>query len=226
MRIALRMKGKSMARILIVEDEIPINNLIMRNLTLVGHKCDQVFDGEDAVRQACNEKYDLILLDVMLPSLSGFEVIKRIPKVPVIFVTAKDALSDKLAGLYLGGDDYIIKPFEILELIARIDTVLRRTGASRDEFTVDDVTVNFRTKRVIKGGEEVALTPREFSLLEAFIINRNIALSREKLIELVWASDFDGDMRTVDVHIQRLRQKLGLGERIKTLYRLGYRLEV
>lgn len=215
-----------MAKILIVEDELPINNLIKRNLTLVGHECSQVFDGEEAVRAALDGKYDLILLDVMLPGLSGFEVIKRIPKTPVIFVTAKTELSDKLAGLYLGGDDYIVKPFEILELIARVESVLRRTGASADEFKVDDVTVNFVNKRVIRDGNEVFLTPREFSLLEALIKNRNIALSREKLIELVWASDFDGDSRTVDVHIQKLRTKLGLEKRIKTLYRLGYRLEV
>ena len=114
----------------------------------------------------------------------------------------------------------------MLELIARVETVLRRTSAAADEFSVDDVVVNLRTKKVSKAGVEVYLTPREFSLLETFIINRNIALSREKLIELIWASDFDGDMRTVDVHIQRLRQKLGLGDRIKTLYRLGYRFEV
>ena len=215
-----------MAKILIVEDEPHINNLIMRNLTLVGHECRQVFDGEAAVHEALDGRYDLILLDVMLPGLSGFEVIKQIPRIPVIFVTAKTELSDKLAGLYLGGDDYIVKPFEILELIARVESVLRRTGAAADEFKVDDVTVNFVNKRVIKDGSEVFLTPREFSLLEALIKNRNIALSREKLIELVWASDFDGDSRTVDVHIQKLRTKLGLDKRIKTLYRLGYRLEV
>ena len=215
-----------MPKILIVEDEIPINNLIMRNLTLVGHECTQVFDGNAAVREAWDGKYDLILLDVMLPGLSGFEVIKEIPKTPVIFVTAKDSLSDKLAGLYLGGDDYIVKPFEILELIARVESVLRRTSGAANEFTVDDVVVNYTNKRVTKGGEEVNLTPREFSLLETLIINRNIALSRDKLIDLVWASDFDGDTRTVDVHIQRLRTKLGLENRIKTIYRLGYRFEV
>ena len=162
----------------------------------------------------------------MLPGLSGFDVIKQIPKTPVIFVTAKTALNDKLAGLYLGGDDYIVKPFEILELIARVESVLRRTCASADEFKVDDVTVNYSNKKVTKGGEEVYLTPREFSLLETLIINRNIALSREKLIDLVWSTDFDGDMRTVDVHIQRLRTKLGLENRIKTVYRLGYRFEI
>ena len=215
-----------MARILIVEDEIPINNLIMRNLSLVGHECTQLYDGESAVKAIWDGGFDLVLLDVMLPGLSGFEVIKQIPKTPVIFVTAKTALNDKLAGLYLGGDDYIVKPFEILELIARVESVLRRTCGAANEFTVDDVVVNYTNKKVTKGGEEVNLTPREFSLLETLIINRNIALSRDKLIDLVWASDFDGDTRTVDVHIQRLRTKLGLENRIKTIYRLGYRLEV
>ena len=215
-----------MARILIVEDEIPINNLIKMNLSLVGHECTQLYNGEDAVRAIWDGKYDLVLLDVMLPGLSGFDVIKQIPKTPVIFVTARTALNDKLAGLYLGGDDYIVKPFEILELIARVESVLRRTSAAADEFRVDDVTVNYSNKRVLKGDREIALTPREFSLLETLIINRNIALSREKLIDLVWSTDFDGDPRTVDVHIQRLRTKLGLENRIKTIYRLGYRFEM
>ena len=215
-----------MARILIVEDELPINNLIMRNLSLVGHECKQLFDGESAVKEIWDGGYDLVLLDVMLPGLSGFDVIKQIPKTPVIFVTAKTALNDKLAGLYLGGDDYIVKPFEMLELIARVESVLRRTSTAAPEFSVDDVTVNYSTKKVTKAGEEVYLTPKEFSLLETLVINRNIALSREKLIELVWMTDFDGDVRTVDVHIQRLRTKLGLENRIKTLYRLGYRFEV
>ena len=215
-----------MARILIVEDELPINNLIMRNLSLVGHECKQLFDGESAVKEIWDGGYDLVLLDVMLPGLSGFDVIKQIPKTPVIFVTAKTALNDKLAGLYLGGDDYIVKPFEMLELIARVESVLRRTSTAAPEFSVDDVTVNYSTKKVTKAGEEIYLTPKEFSLLETLVINRNIALSREKLIELVWMTDFDGDMRTVDVHIQRLRTKLGLENRIKTLYRLGSRFEV
>lgn len=215
-----------MARILIVEDEAPINNLIMRNLSLVGHECVQLFDGESAVKEIWNGGYDLVLLDVMLPGLSGFEVIKQIPKTPVIFVTAKTALADKLAGLYLGGDDYIVKPFEILELIARVESVLRRTSAAAEKFSVDDIVVDYGSKKVYKGGEEVYLTPREFALLEALVINRNIALSREKLIDMVWSTDFDGDMRTVDVHIQRIRTKLGLENRIKTLYRLGYRFEV
>jgi len=215
-----------MAKILIVEDELPINNLIMRNLSLVGHECKQLFDGESAVKEIWDGGYDLVLLDVMLPGLSGFDVIKQIPKTPVIFVTAKTALNDKLAGLYLGGDDYIVKPFEMLELIARVESVLRRTSTAASEFSVDDITVNYNTKKVTKAGEEVYLTPKEFSLLETLVINRNIALSREKLIELVWMTDFDGDVRTVDVHIQRLRTKLGLENRIKTLYRLGYRFEV
>ena len=215
-----------MLHILVVDDDKNTRLYFRALLESAGYTVSVAENGDAALSEMEHTHIDLVVLDVMLPGLSGFEVIKQIPRIPVIFVTAKTELSDKLAGLYLGGDDYIVKPFEILELIARVESVLRRTGAAADEFKVDDVTVNFVNKRVMKNGTEVFLTPREFSLLEALIKNRNIALSREKLIELVWASDFDGDSRTVDVHIQKLRTKLGLDKRIKTLYRLGYRLEV
>ena len=135
-----------MAKILIVEDELPINNLIMRNLSLVGHECHQLFDGESAVKAIWEGGYDLVLLDVMLPGLSGFEVIKQIPKTPVIFVTAKTALNDKLAGLYLGGDDYIVKPFEILELVERVRAVIRRTKGVSAVVEFDDVVVDLSAK--------------------------------------------------------------------------------
>ena len=223
-------KGEFMYNVLVVEDEVNILKLMNIRLTKSGFNVFLAENGEQALAVVKKEEIDIIVADVMMPVMDGFEMVELLraegKAIPVIFVTAKDSLSDKLAGLYLGGDDYIVKPVEILELIARVETVLRRTSAAADEFSVDDVVVNLRTKRVTKGGEEVYLTPREFSLLETFIINRNIALSREKLIELIWASDFDGDVRTVDVHIQRLRTKLDLGDRIKTLYRLGYRFEV
>ncbi|MCI6502973.1 MAG: response regulator transcription factor [Clostridia bacterium] len=214
-----------MAKILIVEDERPISQLIKSNLTLVGHTCQQAFDGESAVAAALAEPFDLILLDVMLPGLSGFEVIRRIPKTPVIFVTAKNELSDRLAGLYLGGDDYIVKPFEILELLARVESVLRRTYQGPRIYSVDRVTVDFDTEKVTRDGQEISLTPKEYALLETLILHRNIALSREKLLEMAWGTESGTDVRTVDVHIQHLRTKLGLETRIKTLYRLGYRFE-
>ena len=215
-----------MAKILIAEDERPINDLIKMNLTLVGHECLQVFDGEAALSEAENTKYDLIILDVMLPKMSGFEVIEALEDTAVIFVTAKIGVSDRIKGLKLGADDYITKPFDILELVERVKAVLRRTKKEQTSFAFDDIVVEFEKRRVYKNGQEVPLKPKEFELLETFINNRNLALSREKLISLVWDYAFDGDNRTVDVHVQKLRQKLGLTERLQTVYKLGYRLEI
>lgn len=214
-----------MARILIAEDERAINDLIRLNLSLVGHECMQVFDGEAALDRALSEKIDLLILDVMLPGLSGFEIIGKID-IPVIFVTARASVEDRLRGLKLGADDYIVKPFEILELVERVKAVLRRTKGESAVFEFDDIRVEFDNRRVFKGGEEVLLKPKEFDLLAALVTNRNLALSREKLIDLVWNFDYEGDTRTVDVHIQKLRQKLGIAHRLKTVYKTGYRLEI
>ena len=214
-----------MAKILIAEDERAINDLIKLNLTLVGHKCEQVFDGEAALERALSGQYDLVILDVMLPGLSGFEIIGQI-RTPVIFVTARVSAEDRIRGLKLGADDYIVKPFEILELVERVRAVLRRTKGESEAFEFDGIRVEFDTRRVYKDGSEVILKPKEFDLLAAFITNRNLALSREKLIELVWNFDYDGDTRTVDVHVQKLRVKLGIGDRLKTVYKMGYRLEI
>ncbi len=215
-----------MIKILIVEDEKPISDLIKFNLELSGYQCDQVFDGEKALCQTFSNNYDLVILDVMLPQLSGFDVIKELHGTPVIFVTAKAGIQDRLKGLQLGADDYIIKPFEILELVARVKAVLRRTKGEQKYIEFDDIRVEFDTRRVYKGGKEIPLKPKEFDLLEALISNRNLALSRERLIKLVWNFDYEGDTRTVDVHIQRLRQKLGLSARLHTVYKTGYRLEL
>ena len=215
-----------MANILIVEDEIQINNLIKMNLELVGHRCVQVFDGNEAMAAVAAGQLDLMILDVMLPGLSGFEILERQKEIPTIFVTAKSGLEDRLRGLRLGADDYIVKPFEMLELVARVDTVLRRVGTVARSFTFDDVRIDFDSRKAYKGGVEVILKPREFDLLEALVKNRNLALSREKLIEIVWEFDYLGDTRTVDVHIQKLRKKLGLEDRLKTIYKTGYRLEI
>lgn len=214
-----------MARILIAEDERAINDLIRLNLSLVGHECMQVFDGEAALDRALSEKIDLLILDVMLPGLSGFEIIGKID-IPVIFVTARASVEDRLRGLKLGADDYIVKPFEILELVERVKAVLRRTKGESAVFEFDDIRVEFDNRRVFKGGEEILLKPKEFDLLAALVTNRNLALSREKLIDLVWNFDYEGDTRTVDVHIQKLRQKLGIAHRLKTVYKTGYRLEI
>ena len=215
-----------MARILIVEDEKAINDLIKRSLTLVGHECGQVFNGLDAIELISSRPFDLVILDIMLPGASGYEVIREIKDTPVIFLTAKAKLEDRLTGLRIGADDYIVKPFEMLELIERVNAVLRRTKAEPATFEFDDISVDLIGKRVTKAGSEVSLTAKEYELLAALIAHRNVALSREKLIYLVWTYDYDGNDRTVDTHIRRLRQKLGLESRLKTVYKLGYRLEV
>ncbi len=215
-----------MARILIVEDEIPINHLISKNLTLVGHQCESAYDGLSAMELLSRYSPDLMILDVMLPGLSGFDLIGLVEEIPVIFVTAKAGLEDKLRGLSLGAEDYIVKPFEMQELLARVRVVLRRTRREEHRITFDDVVLDLHSHRVFLSGTPMELTPKEFALLEVLVQNRNIALSREKLIELVWGFDYFGDTRTVDVHVQQLRQKLGLRERIKTVYKMGYRFEL
>ena len=214
-----------MALILVVEDDCSINELIVRNLKLVGHTYIQAYDGIEAVRIASETPVDLILLDVMLPGMDGFEVIAKIPPTPVIYITAKDGLEHRLSGLSLGADDYIVKPFEMLELLARIEAVLRRTQKSGTVFSLDGAEVDLASRTAKVGGMGVDLSPREFELLEVLIKNRNIALSREKLLELAWGYDYAGETRTVDTHIAKLRSKLGWEGRIKTLYKLGYRLE-
>ena len=214
-----------MAQILIVEDEAPINELICRSLGLVGHRCVPVFDGAAAVEAVEGGAFDLVLLDVMLPGLDGFQVFQRIRGTPTIFLTARGSLGDRVSGLTMGADDYLTKPFEMLELLARVGAVLRRTMAQADTFQLEGLQVDFGSRRVTRDGAPVELTPREFDLLQVLVRNRNLALSREKLLELAWGYDYEGDTRTVDVHIQKLRKKLGLEARIKTVYKLGYRLE-
>jgi len=214
-----------MAYILIVEDEKAINNLIRKNLELIGHRCKSVFDGEAALTEIETQEFDLILLDIMLPKQDGFEIIRKIDFTPVIFLTARGAVEDRIKGLKLGADDYIVKPFDMLELTTRVETVLRRTKKADTNFTLGDVKVDFGANLVHRGDEIVNFTPQEFQLIEALIKNRNIALSRDKLLEIAWGFDYDGDTRTVDVHIHNIRKKLGWEEVVKTVYKLGYRLE-
>ncbi len=217
---------QELAEILIVEDELSINELIRRNLSLTGHHCTQVFDGLSAVKLLENGKFDLIVLDIMLPGLDGYQVFERAFGTPTIFLTAKSELTDKLKGLAMGADDYLTKPFQMLELAARVEAVLRRTKKVEAEFTMGNLKCDFNRHQVFLNGTVVECRPKEYELLEVLIRNRNIALSREKLLDMVWGYDFDGGTRTVDVHIQRLRHKLHLEEQIRTVYKLGYRLEV
>ena len=215
-----------MANILIVEDDFAIRELIKRNLQMVGHTCRTIADGDKVVEVIEEERFDLVILDVMLPGMSGFEIIHELINVPVIFVTAKGALEDKLKGLSLGAEDYVVKPFEILELIARVNVVLKRYGSNEAIVRICDVEVDMKQHVVKKSGVIVNLTPQEFRLLEVLIQNKNLALSREQLLNLAWDYDYEGESKTVDVHIRKLRQKLGLEEYIKTVSKLGYRLEL
>jgi len=217
-----------MANILIVEDEKSINDLIMMNLKLVGHEGKQAFDGNEAITVMDGFQPDLVILDVMLPDKDGFSLMEQniFKDIPVIFLTAKDSITDKVKGLKLGADDYIVKPFEAVELLARVEAVLRRVKPAERITTIDN-TIIYLDQRVISvDGTPVDLTNREFELLEVLINNRNIALSRDKLLDLAWGYDYFGDTRTVDVHITKLRKKLKFENRIKTVFKLGYRLEV
>lgn len=214
-----------MAAILIVEDEPAISELVKRNLQLVGHNCTSVFDGKAAIAEIQNHPYDLMLLDIMLPEYDGYEVFQKALNTPTIFLTARNSLSDRIKGFSMGADDYLIKPFEMLELLARVEAVLRRTHKNKTLFEAGDVTIDFNSRQVFCRNKPVECTPKEYDLLEVLVNNRNIALSRERLLELVWGYDYEGDTRTVDVHIQKLRKKLSWENAIKTVYKLGYRLE-
>lgn len=217
-----------MIRILVVEDEKPILDLLDMSLTAAGYACDCLSTGTGAADAVEKKRYDLILLDVMLPGVDGFELMEYIApmEIPVIFITARSAVSDRIRGLKLGADDYIVKPFEIAELLARVETVLRRYHKTERVITVGDVAVDTQSRVVTKAGEPVALTAKEYNLLLLFLQNKNIALFRETIYERVWESDYMGDSRTVDLHVQRLRKKLGWQERITAVYKVGYRLEV
>lgn len=215
-----------MADILIVEDEIAINGLIEKNLQLVGHQCTSVFDGKSAISEIQAHTYDLIILDIMLPELDGFTVFEKVKETPTIFLTARNSLADRVKGLSMGADDYLTKPFEMLELLARVEAVLRRTQKNKSYFEADMVRIDFDSHQVFYMDQHVECTPKEFELLEVLVNNRNIALSRDRLLELVWGYDYEGDTRTIDVHIQKLRKKLGWEKVIKTVYKVGYRLEV
>ncbi len=214
-----------MARILILEDENAINDLIALNLGMVGHTAVQAYTGREAIKAAQETPFDLLIVDVMLPDTDGFKVYEKLKGTPAIFVTALGETADKVKGFERGADDYIVKPFEMTELLLRVEAVLRRTHKSERCYRIDDLVIDFEAKTVTRGGEPVDLTLQEYALLEVLVKNRNIALSRQKLMREAWDVSFLGESRTIDVHIQRLRKKLGLDERIKTVYRLGYRFE-
>ncbi len=216
-----------MIRILVVEDEHAISNLIAVNLKKAGYACDCVYDGMAAADALDNGPYDLILLDVMLPKVDGYELMSYIAplEIPVIFLTAKSSVTDRVKGLRLGADDYLTKPFEIIELLARVETVLRRYHKTEQILTEGDLVIDTASHTVKKNGEPVGLTKKEYELLLLFVRNKNIALYRETIYERIWGGGYMGDSRTVDLHVQRMRRKVGWEDKIVTVYKVGYRLE-
>lgn len=215
-----------MNSILIVEDEIAIARLIEMSLVRAGYECTMVNDGEQAADLIAENSYDLVLLDIMLPGLDGYELLGylRPTGTPVIFITAKSSLGDRVKGLHLGADDYIVKPFEIEELLARTQSVLRRTGRGGMTLCAFDVCVDTSAKTVRQNGVSVPFTPREFDLLEQLLRNRGAALYRDVLYERVWGGDME-DTRTLDLHINRIRKKLFWQDKIETVFKVGYRLK-
>lgn len=216
-----------MIKILVVEDERPISDLIRMNLEDAGYQCTCALDGLTAADILETHTFDLVLLDIMLPKVDGYELFEYIKPTgtPVIFLTAKAGLNDRVKGLNLGAEDYIVKPFEIVELMARIQVVLRRYHKDATKLIFGDIVLNTENRTVCRNGQEIVLTPKEFTLLELLVRNKNMTLFRDKIYELVWENDSYGDTRTLDLHVQRLRKKLGLTEKLKTIYKVGYRLE-
>ncbi|NIK75069.1 DNA-binding response OmpR family regulator [Paenibacillus castaneae] len=214
-------------KILIVEDDIHISKIIRMNLKLVNYETIEVYDGLAALEAIKREKFDLILLDVMIPKLDGFALMEKIQPhgIPVIFLTAKNSVYDKVNGLKLGADDYMVKPFEAIELLARIESVLRRYGKEEHMIQYQNLQVDLDKREATINGKSIELTPKEYDLLVMLLKNKNIALSREQFIDKVWGGDYYGETRTVDMHIKSLRKKLDMQEHIKTIYKIGYRLE-
>lgn len=225
--IKLRNERSIGMKILIVEDDIFIADMIYRALTKVGYICERTYDGQSAADLIETNKYDLILLDIMLPVMDGYELIEYIKEfnTPVIFITARSRLEDKVKGLKIGADDYITKPFEVAELTARVESVLRRYHKCKEIIEIAGIKVDTVARTVTKNGENIELTMKELDLLLLFIRNRNIALFRDRIYEEVWGGDYSGESRTVDLHVQRLKKKLGLNDIIISVRKIGYRME-
>lgn len=217
-----------MKPILIVDDEKAIADLICLTLTQAGYACVTANDGRTAADLIENNTYDLVLLDIMLPEIDGYELIEyaRQYDMPVIFITAKTDVVDRVKGLRMGADDYIVKPFEPSELLARAEAVLRRTGRGSRKVSAWDVTLDPVSRSVMQNGKPLLLAPREFDLLALLIRGKGEAMYRDYLYETVWGDELDlCDTRTLDTHIQRLRKKLNWQNKITTVYKIGYRLE-
>lgn len=214
-----------MIKILIVEDEEAIANLVRMNLANAGYECHVAASGAKGADMLQESQYDLCIFDIMLPEIDGYELLEYAKRLntPVIFLTAKGETLDKVKGLRLGAEDYITKPFDILELMARVDTVLRRYSKTEQELDVCGLHIDIFSRRVTRDGKEIDLSYKEFDLLLLFIRNPNVALYREMIYERVWDMPYMGNSRTVDLHVHRLKKKAGLEQEIESVYKVGYR---
>ncbi len=216
-------------RILVIEDEEAINDLICMNLEIAGYETQSFLDGEEAGNALdTDHNYDCALVDIMLPGKDGFALLPQLSAygIPVIFLTAKGDIHSKIKGLTEGAEDYIVKPFEMLELLVRLDKVLKRNQAEETRIRIRDVTIEPQKRKVTKNGNEVYLKPMEFDCLMMFVQNPNKVLTRKQLLGALWGIEFEGETRTVDAHVGRIRKKLDFQDVIKTVPRVGYCLEV
>ena len=215
-------------KILVVEDENALREVIVRSLEKERYVVESASSFREASLKINDYDYDCIVLDIMLPGIDGFELMEYIRSVgmPVIFLTAKSSVNDRVKGLRMGAEDYIVKPFEMLEVMVRLEKVLERHGNLQEQIQINNITIDTISHTVTRNGEEIYLKPMEYNCLMMFVRNPNKALTREQLLAGLWGVEFEGETRTVDAHVGRIRKKLGWQNRIKTIPRIGYRLEV
>lgn len=216
-----------MSKILVAEDELAINKMICMNLNITGYETVSMQDGQEVLDYlAAGQSADLAIVDIMMPKVDGFALLEPLNKagIPVIYLTALGDIESKVRGLSGGAEDYMVKPFEMLELLLRIEKILKRTGKSEDVLKLGDITLDMKKRIVSKENEQISLTPMEYDLLCILAKNRNIALGRDKILHEIWGAGFEGETRTVDVHVAALRKKTGL--HIVSVPKIGYRLEV
>lgn len=216
-----------MSKILVAEDELAINKMICMNLNITGYETVSMQDGQEVLDYlAAGQSADLAIVDIMMPKVDGFALLEPLNKagIPVIYLTALGDIESKVRGLSGGAEDYMVKPFEMLELLLRIEKILKRTGKNDELIKLDDVILDMKKRTVLKEDEQISLTPMEYDLLCILAKNRNIALGRDKILHEIWGAGFEGETRTVDVHVAALRRKTGL--HIASVPKIGYRLEV
>lgn len=213
-----------MYKILVVEDDESIAKMIEVTLNMGNYQCEKAFDGIQAKKKIETNKYSLILLDVMLPGIDGFSLMEFIEplKIPTIFITAKQEVVDRVHGLKLGAEDYILKPFEAMELLARVEVVLRRYHREKDVIVYHDITIDIQRHIVANKKGNISLTPKEFDILVFFVKHQDIVIRKERLMAEIWGYDFMGETRTVETHVQQMRKKLNLQEKLVTIPKVGY----